>query len=105
MGVGQVQRFHLDAEDYHCLINLIPHLSESQIVHHVVGIWGSYQHVDIDSSFSVIGSVNARLDAVIQDTGESFFSGNVEQLSKLSDMSLRDSDVETSPVQERLTIN
>ena len=87
------------------LISLIPHLFDSSIAHHVVGIRGSNQHVDVDSTSSIGGQVDARFEAVIQDTGNRFFCGNVEQPRNLSDMSLRDSNVETSKIHERLTIN
>ena len=39
--IRQVQRFHLDAKDCHCLISLIPHLFDSSIAHRVVGARGS----------------------------------------------------------------
>ncbi len=61
--------------------------------------------MDVDSNSSSGGQVYSCLEAVVQDTGNRFFGGYVEQPRNLADMSLLDSDVEASKIKERLAIH
>ncbi len=61
--------------------------------------------MDVNSPSSRGSQLYSRLEAVVQDTRKRFVDGYVEQPCNLADMSLPESDVETSKVNERLAIN